>query len=110
MRITHKLNPGWQPKPEIITARYQTEIDQATHRSERAYAKALRDLERAEARLRQAQRETGNMRAVKVAAELVELRRDELRRLEAMMKSVAASAEHRGVRSYRPLPPPSAGV
>jgi hypothetical protein len=41
-----------------------------------------------------------------VAAELVELRREELQRVEALMKGVPASAEHRGVRGFRPAPTP----
>ena len=37
-------------------------------------------------------------------AELLEMRREELRELEAMMHSVPASAAHRGTKSYRPVP------
>lgn len=37
-------------------------------------------------------------------AELVELRREELLELEQMMRSAPASASHRGVKSYRPIP------
>lgn len=36
--------------------------------------------------------------------EVLEMRREELRELEAMMRSVPASAEHRGIKSYRPVP------
>jgi hypothetical protein len=50
------------------------------------------------------------VRAAQVAAELVELRREELQRVEALMKGVPASVEHRGRRTHRPMPQPGSIV
>jgi hypothetical protein len=85
-----------------------------------AYERAQRRLVAAEARLERAnlaaQLATSRKRAqaldheIAVAAELVELRREELQRIEALMKSVPASVAHRGTRGYRPVPQPGRQV
>lgn len=120
MKIKHKI-PLCAYRSDPITPEYQAEVDRSTNKAMLEYAPAQRRLEAAERRLRKAEeasRAAGARKKVKataarelaVAAELVELRREELQRLEALMKNVPASAEHRGKRSYRPVPQPGRQV
>lgn len=119
MKIKHKI-PLCAYRSDPITPEYQAEVDRSTNKAMLEYERARRRLEAAERRLRKAEeasRVAGARKKVKatarelaVAAELVELRREELHRLEALMKNVPASAEHRGKRSYRPVPQPGRQV
>lgn len=102
MRITHRV-PVIEPESAVVDAKYQAEVDRATHKAERTYAKALQALARAERRLHRVE-QTRNRKAIRLAAEIVELRRQELVEIERMMFGSPASATHRGRRSYRPVP------
>lgn len=115
MKIRHNAPPiGLRSDP--ITPEYQAEVDRATDKAMVAYERAQRRLQAAEQRLeraRAARDRAADKRAARnakrelaVALELVELRREELRRVESLMKSAPASANHRGVRSFRPVPMP----
>lgn len=119
MRLRHHI-PIWAIKPEQVTEEYQAEVDRSTDKAMVAYQRARRRLESAERRLQAAQdaatatqrkkNEKAIARELAVAAELVELRREELQRIEALMMSVPASAQHRGRESYRPVPAPGRQV
>lgn len=92
-----------------MTPEYQAEVDHDTAKLERAYRAAERRLAAAESRLRKVQQDerpnkkTG--RAVAVAWELVQLRREELEQYRRAMVAVPASLQHRGTEGYRPVPP-----
>ena len=115
MKLKHNV-PAFEPRSATITPEFQAEVDRSTNKAMLAYERAQRRLSAAEARLARAeersakrldaQRQRVADRELKVAAELVELRREELQRVEALMKSAPASAEHRGVRGFRPVPQP----
>lgn len=115
MKLTHNVPPtGLRSDP--IDPAYQAEVDRSTDKAMVAYERAQRRLRSAEQRLDRARTardlaaDKRTARAAKhelaVALELVELRREELRRVGALMKSSPASAEHRGVRGFRPVPTP----
>lgn len=119
MKIKHKV-PTVAYRNDPVTPEYQAEVDRSTNRLTVAYERAQRRLEAAEQRLQRAQAAQAAQRAKKdardrarelaVAAELVELRRSELQEIEALMKASPASAQHRGPRSFRPVPAPGRQV
>lgn len=117
MKIRHNV-PACALRTDPVTPEYQAEVDRATTKLMRDYERAQRRLEAAEQRLQRAEsaatRRKKSARVLahetRVAAELVELRREELQHIEALMKSVPASAEHRGTRSFRPVPQPGRQV
>lgn len=117
MKIRHKIPRQAWVITEPVSEDYQREVDRATTSLERQHAKAVRNLARAELRLASVrQREvarqarSADRHALTVALELVELRREELLRIESMMHSAPASAMHRGRKGYRPVPPPGSVV
>jgi hypothetical protein len=107
MRLKHNV-PARVLRSDPITPEYQAQVDRATSKAMVAYERAQRRLKSAESRLARAQstqsKKKSAQRELAIALELVELRREELRRIEALMTSVPASAEHRGTRSFRPVP------
>lgn len=115
MKIKHNT-PVFQPQSAVVTPEYQAEVDRSTSKAMVAYERAQKRLAAANRRLVRAEERSAEHlsaarrrvadRELKVAAELVELRREELQRVEALMKGVPASAEHRGVRGFRPAPTP----
>jgi DNA transposition AAA+ family ATPase len=108
LKLRHHV-PVRHLRSNTITPEYQAEVDRSTEKAMRLYERARRRLEAAEKRLAQLQEKkqgATKRRDLAVAAELVELRREELLRLEALMKAAPASAEHRGVRGFRPVPAP----
>ena len=108
MKIRHKVNPHWYPPSATLTDEYADEVRRSTERGEREYRKAQRRLEQAENRLARARKHKAAANRKRQLAELeaiVELRRAELEEHRRQMVSVAASAEHRGKASYRPVPP-----
>jgi hypothetical protein len=115
VKIKHNV-PACALKTEPITAEYQAEVDRSTSKTMVAYERAQRRLASAERRLERAEERKATRlsaikqraadRELKIAAELVEIRRQELLRVEALMKAAPASAEHRGVRGFRPAPQP----
>lgn len=110
MKITHR-NPAanWfrVPPSAVIDPEYEAEVRQSTERGEREYCRRQERLTRAEARLTRAQRCRSGASARKLAElmAVVELRRAELEEYRRMMVAVAASAQHRGIKDFRPVPP-----
>lgn len=109
MKIRHNPNGAWRRPSADVDDAYESQVQRSTDKAERQHAAAQRRLERAEERLTRAvsSKKTANRR--RVIAELtaaVELRREELEGYRRLMTGVAASAEHRGTRSYRPIPAP----
>jgi len=119
VKITHHVPAAAIRYTESVTPAYQCQVDKATERAQREYERAERRLAQAESRRQRhmqtrarataAGREREYARKLKVLDEVVELRREELLQVEAIMKAVPASAEHRGRKGFRPVPPP-AGV
>ncbi|MGI5247582.1 hypothetical protein [Dactylosporangium sp. CA-139066] len=120
MKLKHNV-PARAFRSDPITPEYQAEVDRSTNKLMLDYERAQRRLRSAEERLERAEAKTAARAAKKkeaaarehearVAAELVELRREELQRIEALMKSAPASAQHRGTRSFRPIPAPGRQV
>lgn len=115
MKLKHKV-PSFAVRSATVTPEYQAEVDRSTNKAMAAYERAQRRLNAAKRRLEKAQQRSAERlnvtrrraadRELKVAAELVELRREELQRLESLMRSAPASAEHRGVHAFRPVPQP----
>lgn len=108
MKIRHRI-PTTEPRSATLDPDYAAEVERHTARGEARYAAAQRRLKRAEARLLALQKQKGarsRARQIKEAAAYVELRARELESLHRLLSTSPASAEHRGVRSYRPLPPP----
>ncbi len=112
MRLRHHVPPQAY-RPEPVTWEYQSEVDRSSRKAKVLYEAAQRRLERAELRLAAARAKAPARRAanrhqheLQVALELVELRREELQRLEALMKGIPASVEHRGRGAYHPIPQP----
>lgn len=116
MKITHRV-PVRELRSDPITPEYQDEVDRATRSLQVRYEAAQRRLNRAEEKVTVARRraeaaqskhrlrdEVNARIALRVAQELAELRREELEAIERLMKSSPASAPHRGVASFRPLP------
>jgi hypothetical protein len=98
-----------------ITPEYQAEVDRATSSLQVRYEAAERRLAAAELRLQRARlktvaasakksRRTAKLNEIKVAEELVELRREELQRIEAMMNAHPAASPNQGRKSHRPVP------
>ena len=116
MKISHKVPRAAFKSSESVSPEYQAEVDRTTEKAMVAFERAQRRLEAAENRLVKA-REAAAMskdrkkdkhlaRQVAEIAELVELRREELRQLAAVMRSVPASSQHRGRGHFRPVPQP----
>jgi vacuolar-type H+-ATPase subunit E/Vma4 len=97
--------PWYIPRPVVIEDEYEQQIQRATAKLERAYAKAQRRAEQAEERLRRAKVRRGIKKHVIAELQaLLEVRRAELAEYERMMVASPASAVHRGIKSYRPVP------
>jgi hypothetical protein len=109
--------PDWSrlPNDPQYEARASYEAALHTERSRKLYAKNERRLARARRRAEQAEHRAQQAQATPRFDErelakmwaAVENRRDELRRIEREMQTVAASAQHRGTKSFRPVPPRS---
>lgn len=114
MKITHRNPAGsfWRiPESDPVDAAYQAEVDTCTERGEREYQRLQARLARAESRLTRAQAQATTRRDRKQVATLialVEIRRAELADYERLMVAVPASAQHRGTKSFRPVPEPHA--
>jgi len=110
MKIAHRNPaPGWfdVPQSAVVDAGYEAEVCRSSERSEREYRRRRQRLAKAEARLTTAQAETRKKITRQHIAELqalVELRRAELDEYRRLMVGVMASAEHRGTRSFAPVP------
>lgn len=109
MKIRHNPHGSWQRPSAHVDDGYEAQVQRSTDKAERQYAAAQRRLVRAEERLSKAVSSKKTANRKRVIAELtaaVELRREELEGYRRMMTGVAASAEHRGVKSFRPIPSP----
>jgi hypothetical protein len=111
MKISHRTpSANWfhVPPSAVVDADYEAEVQRSTARGEREYRRREQRLAKAEARLATARGENRKKVTRQHLAELValvELRRAELDEYRRLMVGVPASAEHRGTRSYRPVPP-----
>lgn len=115
-RSRHRVAPvPWAaPKPAELDEAYEREVQRSTEKLERLYRRALKRVEQAEAKLAAAReriqaakprRRPAPKQHALVELELeLETRRAELEEFRRMMISVPASAAHRGVRSFRPVP------
>lgn len=116
MKIRHRV-PAAAFKSEPVTPEYQSEVDRSTSKAQVAYEQAQRKLAAAERRrtradeivIAAAARGSRPTRAqfdeARVAAELVELRREELAALERLMKSSGFGGnQNRGRGGHRPVP------
>ena len=93
----------------VLDERYEREVQRSTEKLERLYARAEKRARRAEERLNRAQQDPKHQTKRHLIAQLeaeVELRRVELEEYRRMMVTVPASAEHRGRKSFRPVPNP----
>ena len=109
MKIRHNPHGSWQRPSVDVDDAYESQVQRSTDKAERQYAAAQRRLARAEERLAKAVSSGKTANHKRVIAELttaVELRREELEGYRRMMTGVAAGAGHRGVKSFRPVPPP----
>lgn len=113
MKITHRIPAaGWFAVPEVaaVDPDYEAEVQRSTERSEREYRMREQRLARAEVKLAKATEEAHRRRGrairkrVADLTALMELRRAELEHYRRLMVSSPASAEHRGVKSFRPVP------
>lgn len=108
MKRKHRIPPEAYFVSDPITPDYQAEIDRSMAKSATREAAAIRRLEAAESRLVKAERikaKAQRERAVLVARELVEIRRQELLAIQRTMSSTLASGAHRDKRHrHRPVP------
>lgn len=103
MKITHKINHGWAPSAsplytEPVGVRYQAEVDASVARMERAYRRAVKRLQYAERKLREAHQKADRQHRVTTLQQLVEQRRAELDDLGRMMTAYVredGKARHR---------------
>lgn len=113
MKIRHRV-PTHAYRSDPVSPEYQAEVDRHTDKAMAAWRRAQGRLAAAEKRLARVRKSVSPSRArvheVAVAAELVEARREELQRIERLMKAVPAAAQHRGTQSYRPVPQPGGQV
>jgi hypothetical protein len=115
MKIQHNPNPPpwYTPRSVVLSAAYEDEVQRSTEKLERAYARAQKRVEQAEARLNQTKKHSGSgERKARRVAELqavLDIRRAELEDYRRMMLSVPASATHRGTKSFRPVPDRGSG-
>lgn len=105
MKITHKTH-GWTPGRPVDpewAERVEREAEQHTARTEAAWRKAKRRLERAIKKAEAAQVGETWGRAKEIAAlwRIVAQRREELKAIERMANQTSAGSEHRGKGSYR---------
>jgi hypothetical protein len=108
MKITHKINHGWIPPqsplhPETADGRYETEVDTALRRADRAHKRAIKALERAEKKLD----ETANpndaktVQAIRIEVERRYLELLEIRKLMGAPTRMAPVVVHRTGRQER---------
>jgi acyl-CoA reductase-like NAD-dependent aldehyde dehydrogenase len=111
MKLRHKINFGWTPpdRPNVVwSERVEIEAAHHTERGERTYRQAQERVLRAqravfrEERRQTAKKESKRLRRLR---QILEDRREELARLDALLREAPAGSVHRGVRSYRGLPP-----
>lgn len=117
MKLRHRIPTAALRDSDPVTPDYQAQVDRSTAKAQVAYERAQRNLTAALRRLERAdeavlanaakgrKKDGALVRAAKVAAELVELRREELQELERLMKAAPASSTHRsGRKGHRPIP------
>lgn len=108
MKITHRIPTGTaKPGGDPVPAAYAAEVEKHTAKAEQRYRRAQANLARALARLATAEAKPAskaNRRALRIARELVEIRRRELQEIEALMTGYASSSTHRTRTTKRPIP------
>lgn len=108
-RHNPRLPPWHTPRPVVLDVRYEREVQRSTEKLERAYARAEKRAQQAEQRLERAKanpRHRAKQHLIATLEAELQVRRDELEEYRRMMVAVPASAEHRGTKSYRPVPNP----
>lgn len=115
--MTHRFS-DWELTRNMdgrVDDAYLKQVDRATAKNETAFLQATRALNAAERRAARAQSAMQNIpptgkarrrrgKEVEQAWKVVEDRRQELARLETLMRPVAPGTTHRGVAGYRGLP------
>lgn len=109
MKITHR-NPSaswWQvPVSDPVEPAFEDQVRACTEHSEREYQAREARLHRAETRLARVRTQRKpKLKLLRSLEALVELRRAELEEYRRLMMAAPASAEHRGDKSFRPVPP-----
>jgi hypothetical protein len=118
VKIRHRVPSVAFRGADPVTPEYQAQVDRSTEKAAVAYARAERNLRAAERRLARADARllalsaagkkseaAKRAREVRVAAELVELRREEWLILDRLMKAVPSSTLHRGSgKGHRAVP------
>lgn len=107
MRIRHKVNHGWAPKPRNDPGwerQVEREASLQTDRRQKRIEDAERRLLRSEKRLEAAESRREPLVRVAELRVIVERRRDELRQLQALMTSTSAPSTNRGRGSFRGVP------
>lgn len=108
MRIAHHQPPGsfWDvPESDPVDGNYEATVQLHTSRSQREHRRLVHRLAKAEAKLSHARKAHAKKDDIAVLVYLVEIRRAELEQYRRLMVAVPASAEHRGTKSFRPVPP-----
>jgi hypothetical protein len=109
MRLRHRVPTEQFERSDPITPAYQRQIDETMRRAQTAYDQAERRLSRDEQRLekaRLAKPSRRQERQVKELVVLVELRRQELKTWHQILVRSPQPSQHRGSRSFRPVPSP----
>lgn len=108
MKRRHRIPPEAHFVSDPVSPGYQAEVDRSMAKGAAREQAALRRLESAEARLVKAERikaRAQRERAVLVARELVEIRRQELLAIQREMSTSPSSARSRGIgHAKRPVP------
>lgn len=107
MKMRHRVpTEALAYRSSHLSERYMAEVETATNRSEREALRRLQVAERRLARLVHVAKPKPH--ALKVAIELVELRRQELLAVQRQMQTAPASAQHRTSRDrHKPAIPMS---
>lgn len=112
MKIRHNLN-GWSPDRTDAAWAEQVEEDarRTTDAAERRYRALTERIQRAEDRLRaseerlhRARHRNAQKRAIRRLSQDAESRRQELLALHREMAASPYGSQHRGTKSYRPVP------
>lgn len=122
MKIRHHVRNA-SLKSDPVSPEYQAEVDRSTNKAQVAWERAKRKLLAAERRLALADAKVvaraalgkptndSLARECRIAAELVELRREELQFIENLMQSIpGGGSQHRGRGTHRPVPQIASGL
>ncbi|HET6868924.1 MAG TPA: hypothetical protein VFH80_23635 [Solirubrobacteraceae bacterium] len=100
MKIRHRIPPEAHFVSDPVTPEYQAEVDATVARAEKRERDARRRLDAAQRKLAKIEQRHGaksKVRAVLVARELVEIRRQELLAIQRAMQAAPAASSNRGL-------------